>query len=112
MQIDPRHSFDLTYCTNIHPGEDWSSVEATLRDAGPNLKARLSPDKPFGLGLRLSALAAREAIEGGRVAPFRKLLDENGLYVMQSSTATPTASFTAQLSKIRYSRPIGPVKAA
>ncbi len=81
MQIDPRDSFDLTYCTNIHPGEDWSSVEATLREAGPALKARLSPDKPFGLGLRLSALAAREAIEGNRVAAFRKFLDENGLYV-------------------------------
>ena len=45
MQIDPRDSFDLTYCTNIHPGEDWFSVEAVLRDAGPALKARLSPDK-------------------------------------------------------------------
>ena len=81
MQIDPRDSFDLTYCTNIHPGEDWSSVEATLREAGPALKARLSPDKPFGLGLRLSALAAREAIENGRIATFRKFLDEHGLYV-------------------------------
>jgi hypothetical protein len=81
MQIDPRDSFDLTYCTNIHPGEDWSSVETTLREAGPILKARLSPDKPFGLGLRLSALAAREAIENGRVALFRKFLDDSGLYV-------------------------------
>jgi hypothetical protein len=81
MQIDPRDSFDLTYCTNIHPGEDWSSVEATLREAGPALKARLSPDKPFGLGLRLSALAAREGIEGGRVKAFRKFLDDSGLYV-------------------------------
>jgi hypothetical protein len=81
MQIDPRDSFDLTYCTNIHPGEDWSSVEATIRDAGPALKARLSPDKPFGLGLRLSALAAGEAVNTGRVEPFRKFLDENGLYV-------------------------------
>jgi hypothetical protein len=81
MQIDPHDSFDLTYCTNIHPGEDWSSVETTLREAGPILKARLSPDKPFGLGLRLSAMAAREAIDAGRVAPFRKFLDENGLYV-------------------------------
>jgi len=81
MQIDPRNSFDLTYCTNIHPGEDWSSVETTLREAGPILKARLSPDKPFGLGLRLSARAAREAIDAGPSAPFRKFLDENGLYV-------------------------------
>ena len=81
MQIDARGFFHLTYCTNIHPGEDWASVESTLREAGPSLKARLSPNQPFGLGLRLSALAAREAVEGGRVAGFREFLDANGLYV-------------------------------
>jgi len=81
LQIDARGFFHLTYCTNIHPGEDWASVESTLREAGPSLKARLSPNQPFGLGLRLSALAAREAVEGGRVAGFREFLDANGLYV-------------------------------
>jgi sugar phosphate isomerase/epimerase len=81
LQIDPRYPFHLTYCTNIHPGENWASVEATLRDAGPALKARLSPEMPFGLGLRLSALAAREALEGGFMSGFRHFLDANGLYV-------------------------------
>ncbi len=81
MQIDPRDPFQLTYCTNIHPGESWASVKATLGDAGPALKARLSPDRPFGLGLRLSALAAREALEGGFVGGFRNFLDTRGLYV-------------------------------
>jgi hypothetical protein len=79
--IDASGFFHLTYCTNIHPGEDWASVNATLRDAGPALKARISPDQSFGLGLRLSALAAREAIGGGRVAAFREFLDTQGLYV-------------------------------
>jgi len=81
LQIDPNDSLHLTYCTNIHPGEDWASVEATLREAGPALKARLSPNAPFGLGLRLSAVAAREAIEAGHVANFRNFLDAAGLYV-------------------------------
>ncbi len=81
MQIDPRDSFHLTYCTNIHPGEDWASVEATIREVGPVLKKRLSPDQPFGLGLRLSALAARQAIAGNKIGPFRDFLDANGLYV-------------------------------
>ncbi len=79
--IDESGFFHLTYCTNIHPGEDWAIVEATLRDVGPELKARVSPNQPFGLGLRLSALAAREAIAGGRVAAFREFLDVQGLYV-------------------------------
>ena len=56
-------------------------MEATLREAGPALKARLSPEKPFGLGLRLSALAAREAMEQGRIPAFRNFLDASGLYV-------------------------------
>ena len=37
LQIDPRDSFHLTYCTNIHPGEDWATVEATIREVGPEL---------------------------------------------------------------------------
>lgn len=81
MQINPSLPFHLTYCTNIHPGEDWASVQATLREAGPALKARISPDRPFGLGLRLSALAAREGIERGLVSDFRRFLDDHGLYV-------------------------------
>jgi hypothetical protein len=81
LPIDQGDFFHLTYCTNIHPGEDWASVEATMRAVAPELKARVSPDHPFGLGLRLSALAAREAIEGGRIVGFREFLDANGLYV-------------------------------
>jgi sugar phosphate isomerase/epimerase len=41
----------------------------------------LSPDAPFGLGLRLSAREGRELLEEGRLEEFRAYLDREGLYV-------------------------------
>ncbi|MDQ3347658.1 MAG: metabolite traffic protein EboE [Acidobacteriota bacterium] len=81
MQLDRAGSFHLTYCTNIHPGNGWSEVEANLRRFAPPLKRRLSPDAPFGLGLRLSARDARELLEAHRLEDFRSFLADEGLYV-------------------------------
>jgi sugar phosphate isomerase/epimerase len=72
--------FQLTYCTNVHPGNGWREVFAQLRHYAPALKARLSPDAPFGIGLRLSGLESRE-LQGGALARFKSFLDEEGLYV-------------------------------
>ena len=57
----------LTYCTNIHPAIGWEAVLDSLRAHAPALKARLSPDAPFGIGLRLSGDESRELLTG--VAP-------------------------------------------
>jgi sugar phosphate isomerase/epimerase len=81
VQIDRAGFFHLTYCTNIHPGNGWSEVEANIRRFGPALKRRLSPARPFGLGLRLSARDARELLEASRLSDFRAFLDAEGLYV-------------------------------
>jgi sugar phosphate isomerase/epimerase len=70
----------LTYCTNIHPGESWSEVEANLVRHVTAVKARVSPDAPFGVGLRLSARAAQE-LTGGALPALRRLLADHGLYV-------------------------------
>ena len=71
----------LTYCTNIHPAKDWPQVRANLETYAPALKARYSPDAPFGLGLRLSAVEARQLLAGSALAEFRDFLQANGLYV-------------------------------
>lgn len=71
----------LTYCTNIHPAVGWEAVLASLRAHAPALKARLSPDAPFGIGLRLSGAESAELLEGQRLARFREWLDGEGLYV-------------------------------
>jgi sugar phosphate isomerase/epimerase len=71
----------LTYCTNIHPAVGWEAVLESLRAHAPALKARLSPDAPFGIGLRLSGAESSALLAGERLAEFRAWLDGEGLYV-------------------------------
>lgn len=81
MRISRDEALHLTYCTNIHAADGWDAVEANVQRYAPALKARFSPDAPFGIGLRLSARDARELGEGDRLARFRAWLDAEGLYV-------------------------------
>jgi sugar phosphate isomerase/epimerase len=71
----------LTYCTNVHPGESLAEVRAALATKVLAVKRRICPDAPFGVGLRLSARAAAELVEGGALAELRRWLDDHGLYV-------------------------------
>lgn len=71
----------LTYCTNIHPGETWPEVRANLERYVVAVKARIAPDRRFGVGLRLSAEAAEALAKPGELGAFRSFLDANGLYV-------------------------------
>ena len=71
----------LTYCSNIHRGESWPEVLATLQHYLPAVKAQASPDGRFGVGLRLSAIAAKALRDPGAFAQLRELLDQHDLYV-------------------------------
>jgi sugar phosphate isomerase/epimerase len=71
----------LTYCTNIHPGESWNEVSANLERYLPRVKRRVCPDRPFGVGLRLSAVAARSLNAPDALARFAEFLRANDLYV-------------------------------
>jgi sugar phosphate isomerase/epimerase len=71
----------LTYCTNIHAGETWAEVRANLERYVVAVKSRVAPDRPFGVGLRLSAQAAESLAEPRQLEEFRGFLDAHGLYV-------------------------------
>lgn len=71
----------LTYCTNIHAGESWEDHFQALKQNVPAIKKELSPDKPFGIGLRLSHLASVELGQQGALDAFRTWLDENQCHV-------------------------------
>ena len=75
------NSQHLTYCTNIHRGESWIEVYDYLKKYLPEIKARVAPDRPFGIGLRLSDRAGRELLGNGNLDNFRKWLEKNQLYV-------------------------------
>lgn len=81
MRVGPDGAFHLTYCTNIHPGETWDAVASNLRQYLPPLKAKLSPEASFGVGLRLSDQAARTVLESDRLSRFRAWLNDEDLYV-------------------------------
>ncbi|HEX2136503.1 MAG TPA: hypothetical protein VHG30_11460, partial [Microvirga sp.] len=49
----------LTYCTNIHAGESFEAIAASLDPHVPSIKAAVAPDHPFGVGLRLSRIVRR-----------------------------------------------------
>lgn len=71
----------LTYCTNIHRGESLDEVQAALERSLPEIKRQVAPDRPFGLGLRLSAMAAEALNEPRRFAAFADFLAGLDVYV-------------------------------
>ena len=81
MQLSESQPEHLTYCTNIHPGESWSEVKANLERFLPEVKRRLGGVGSFGIGLRLSALAARQLAEPAELEQLKHWLTTNDLYV-------------------------------
>ncbi len=76
-----QNRFHLTYCTNIHPGQNWESTFASLKEFVPGIKRKVSNEAPFGLGLRLSNKASEELNEGNHLSEFKLWLQENKVYV-------------------------------
>ena len=107
MWIKPGQ-LDLTYCTNIHAGETWDEVRASIEEFALPLKRSCSPDAPFGLGLglglRLSAVAATQLLSDDRLAEFKNFLDANSLYVALIN-GFPFGSFHGERVKTRVFAP-------
>jgi hypothetical protein len=75
------HAGHLTYCTNIHAGESWADHFASLQAHFPAIKARIAPDRPMGIGLRLSNQASLDLVREDELALFKRWLTENDAYV-------------------------------
>lgn len=104
MKIGTNNGFHLTYCTNIHPGEEWNQVFANLEQYVPVLKTRLAPGQPFGIGLRLADVAARELLQGSTLTQFQSWLSEQDLYVF-TLNGFPYGGFHRQVVKDRVYAP-------
>lgn len=81
MQLKHHSNYHLSYCTNVHPGTTWQDIFSQIREHVPRLRNRLSPGKPFGIGLRLSAAAALELRKNEVLSEFRSWLKSKNLYV-------------------------------
>jgi hypothetical protein len=75
------HAGHLTYCTNIHAGERWADHFASLQAHFPAIKARIAPDRPMGIGLRLSNQASLDLVREDELTLFKRWLTENDAYV-------------------------------
>jgi sugar phosphate isomerase/epimerase len=94
----------LGYCTNIHPGESWGEVRASLEHWLPRVKALASPDAPLGVGLRLSAAAADALASPDALAAFAGFLRRHDLYVF-TLNGFPYGAFHGTRVKERVYRP-------
>ena len=72
----------LSYSTLVHAGDTWPQMRASLEEFVPRVKARVAPDRRFGVSLRLSAASVAELT--GRPderAWLRRFLAEHDLYL-------------------------------
>ena len=75
------HGIHLAYCTNVHRGGDWAETFASLEQDVMRVRAQVSPEAPYAIGLRLGADAAQELSDGGRLLEFQRWLEKNNSYV-------------------------------
>ena len=71
----------LTYCTNIHGGEEWGDHFKLLRRHFPQVKQAVSPRRPMGLGLRLSDRASKALLDSGQLNELKDWLAREDGYV-------------------------------
>jgi hypothetical protein len=85
----------LSYATLVHPGDNWEMMEQSLRTYVPKVKARVSPNKPFGLSLRLAALSAELLVKDTKAREgLKRFMAENDLY-LYTVNAFPYGAFKA-----------------
>jgi hypothetical protein len=87
----------ITYCTNVHPAETWRATFAALKKHVPAVKAAVSPDRLFPIGLRLSNRGARELTPEENVA-FKAWLEEEECFV-PTINGFPYGAFHGKLLK-------------
>ncbi|MGZ8550315.1 MAG: metabolite traffic protein EboE, partial [Chitinophagaceae bacterium] len=78
--MDTRYG-QLTYCSNIHPGESWEEHFAQLQQHIPLIKEKINAGNRFGIGLRLSNTASIELKKDKNLTAFNEWLKKNNCYV-------------------------------
>ncbi len=99
-----KNGHHLTYCTNIHPGESWEETFGNLKAYIPRIKKEISPDAPFGIGLRSSHEASLELAKKANLEVFQTWLSENDCYVF-TFNGFPYGGFHNQVVKDEVHQP-------
>lgn len=101
----------LSYCTNIHTAESWSETFAGLQQTtlqvrdGLKQRGILAAGQPYEIGLRLSALAARELLQRpGELPRFASWLQQHECRV-STINGFPYGAFSRQRVKTKVFLP-------
>ena len=99
-----KDTYHITYCTNIHPGEDWETTFSTIKKHIPEIKKEVSGSVPFGIGLRLSNKASEELAQDDNLMNFKAWLSDNHCYVF-TMNGFPYGSFHNTIVKDQVHTP-------
>jgi len=95
----------LTYSTLVHPADNWDQLWTSLTTYLPKVKARVAPNEPFGVCLRLAAPSA-EKLASNRAErdKLKKFLGDNDMYVY-TVNAFPYGAFKGTVVKEQVYEP-------
>jgi sugar phosphate isomerase/epimerase len=89
----------LTYSTLVHPGDTWAEMWDSLNRYVPQVKARVSPHKSFGVSLRLSASSAQTLTgDRGERERLKEFLKAHDMY-LYTVNAFPYGPFKNRVVK-------------
>lgn len=95
----------LSYSTLVHPGDNWELMSQSLQTYVPKVKARVSPNQPFGLSLRLAAPSAEMLVKDKSARDaLKRFLAENDMY-LYTVNAFPYGAFKDTIVKEQVYEP-------
>ena len=87
----------LTYCMNIHPIDSAEKLIQVLDNEIVQVKQKVCPDAPFGLGMWISATTLEE-LHGDTLSRLLYILEKNSCYIM-TLNAFPYGAFHGEVVK-------------
>lgn len=95
----------MSYSTLVHPGDNWELMSQSLQTYVPKVKARVSPNQPFGLSLRLAAPSAEMLVKDKSARDaLKRFLAENDMY-LYTVNAFPYGAFKDTIVKEQVYEP-------
>jgi sugar phosphate isomerase/epimerase len=94
----------LTYCTNIHAGEGWDDVMASLRNNVPAIKQSLELGSDIGIGLRVGGAASEALKQPAAIEELKSFLQDTGAIIV-TFNGFPYGAFHGQTVKEDVYRP-------
>ena len=100
----------LAYCTNIHPAETWQETWQALKTHTLAVRDKVLtadtryPSPGYAIGLRLSAIAAEELLQGHHLREFKQWLVDENCYVF-TINGFPYGSFHGTRVKEKVYQP-------